>query len=166
MALSDSAKNILKSFGNKAKNAGKTFKNVAKNIDNLGENVEKASKNKWYPLTAKENPEAFFGKDIRLKNKYALGLIGGIGAVSVGGAVVKINERAGLGDIEAGVSKGTINTTFSPTHKDILDYANSSPDGISEFSHIVTGQLSDTALADADAEIVFALHQLRNGGAK
>lgn len=135
----DKIKNNIKSLKNKANKAKDTLFDIDKNDDN------------------------FLGFDIKLKKKYVVPATLALAGGTLLYKGLEINERNNLGEIEAGLSVGTINASFSPTHSKMLDYAQT-PEGAEEFKNKVLGRTSGVSVSGADAEIVFALHKLRNGG--
>lgn len=144
----------------KSKIESETANKIKDNFQKFKTNTSKA-KDKL--LDIENNDNNFFGYDIKLKKKYVVPA----GLALAGGTLLykglEINERSKLGDIEAGVSVGTVNASFSPTHSKMLDYAQT-PEGAEEFKDKVLGRTSGVSISGADAEIVFALHKLRNGG--
>ena len=110
-----------------------------------------------------EDADSFLGYDIKLSNKAKLlgaGAVGLYGAYQLGGSYVE----GSYGEIEGGISVGTINQTFSNEYNKMVDYANGSPQGMNEFSKKTMSNNLGSKLAGVDPEIVFALHELRNGG--
>lgn len=115
-------------------------------------------------LDVKKNGDTFTGYEIGLTGKgkaLAFGAMGVYGAYTLGNAAVDFND---MGEIEGGISVGTINQTYSKEFDKMINYANGSPEGMKEFGKVTMSDNYGSQLNHVNPEIVFALHELRNGG--
>jgi hypothetical protein len=109
-----------------------------------------------------ENEEAIFLKKFpKLKKGYQIGIGASIAGYGLVSAVGSAKHASRYGEIEGGGLANTVNDTYSANLDTTIANAESNPD---EFNNTVLKDNFSVKYANVSPEIVFALHNLRQGG--
>lgn len=138
----------------------KIVDSIASNKGNIGDFAKKAVKGTFIKIP-EDKRGSVFTKLVkhRLNNKLTGGILAGTGAIALTSMIDDGNNTGKLGEIDAGELSNMINFTRSPELEETID----AMDKDEKYAKERTDSMFSVNTHGAEGDLVFALHNLRNG---